>query len=508
MSGSPTFDTDRALVVRSVSKTFGTTRALSAVDIVVHPGRVHALVGENGAGKSTLAKIMAGVQGPDAGQMTLAGEPYAPRDRAEAKARGINMVPQHLSLVGELSLVENLLLVGQHALLRRREAMRLLRETLDRAEVTVDLTAPTRTLTQAHRQLGEIVVALAEGATTLILDEPTASLGPHEVGGLFTHLRALCDRGTAIVLITHRLEEVGSVADDVSVLSHGKLVHQGPAAELSPRSVARLMVGELPSPAPRTARTPGAVLVDLTDVSTATGNDTPLHSVTLTVRAGEIVGVAGVAGSGQSSLVDMLTGLLPAASGRVQIFDETSPDALALLRGGLAWVPEERTEALVPTVTLADTLTLYDAARGTSRRPRTNTDAAAQNLQAFDVRPAVPTLAAGGLSGGNQQKLLLARELGQIEGGSPRVVVAYGPTQGLDLRAAQAVRERLIAAAEAGAAVIVASHDLDELLNLADSVAVMYSGRIVAQWPIADATTERVGAAMAGLDADDREEQP
>lgn len=493
--------TDRALVARSVSRRFGAVRALEDVDIEVRAGAVHALVGENGAGKSTLAKILAGVDRPDAGTLTLDGEPYAPGDRAAGRARGVDLVPQQLSLVGELTLVENFLLAGRRRLLRRRAARAALVATLERAGVSVDLDVPTARLSQAHRQLGEIVVALAEGATTLILDEPTASLGPLEVGGLFDHLRSLCDLGTAIVLITHRLDEVRAVADDVTVLSHGRRVHAGPARGLEPAAIATLMVGELSPPAPRAPRTPGEVVVDLRGVSAATDAGTRLDDVTLTVRAGEIVGVAGVAGSGQDALLEVLAGLRAPASGIVRVADVGDPDAAQLLTAGVAWIPEERSDALVPTLSLGETLDVYDVERGAGRR--TSSGDAAERLRAFDVRPAVPSLAAGGLSGGNQQKLLLARELGRswpgTPSGAPRLVLAYGPSQGLDLRAAQAVRERLVAAAEAGSAVLVASHDLEEIRDVADRVVVLYSGRIVADLPASEATTARVGAAMAGL---------
>ncbi|KAA9136151.1 ABC transporter ATP-binding protein [Microbacterium caowuchunii] len=509
---APVITTDRALAARSVSKAFGAVRALDDVDIVVHPGTVHALVGENGAGKSTLAKILAGIESADAGRMTFGGAAYAPRDRAEGKARGVNMVPQQLSLVGELSLVENFLLVGERRIARRGAARRLLTETLGRAGVSVDIDVPTASLSQAHRQLGEIVVALAEGATTLILDEPTASLGPVEVGGLFAHLRQLCDLGTAIVLITHRLDEVRAVADEVTVLSHGRRVHHGPARGLSANEVARLMVGELPDPAPRTPRPRGEAVLAAEAVSAASDTDSALHDVTLTLHAGEIVGVAGVAGSGQNTLLDVLSGIRRPSSGRLVFGDRTDPRAVELLRGGVAWIPEERSEGLVATMNLADTLALYDAAQGAaepraergSRRERATTA-----LAGFDVRPPVPTLAAGGLSGGNQQKLLAARELGRrwqgTTDGAPRAVLAYGPTQGLDLRAAQAIRDRLVDAAEAGAAVLVASHDLEEIRAIADRVVVLFSGRLVADLPADEATTERVGAAMAGLDADTEE---
>lgn len=502
---TPSTGTDRALAARSVSKSFGPVRALDDAEIVVRAGRVHALVGENGAGKSTLAKILAGIEHPDAATMTLAGAAYAPHDRADAKRLGIDMVPQQLSLVGELTLVENFLLTGRSPLARRSRARTLLAETLEGAGVRVDLDVPTSTLSQAHRQLGEIVVALAAGATTLILDEPTASLGPLEVGGLFEHLRALCELGTAILLITHRLDEVRQVADEVTVLSHGRVVHTGSAAGLEPARIAELMVGDLPERAERTRREPGRAVLVADGVSAPSRRDASLIDVSLRVHAGEVVGVAGVAGSGQNVLLDVLAGFQSPYQGEVRVDDEVVTDARGMLRAGVAWIPEERGQALVPALTLRENLDVYTSATGrrasTRSARRVEQTAHAETLRSFDVRPAQPSLAAGGLSGGNQQKLLIARELGTAwpDGETPRVVLAYGPTQGLDLRAAQAVRERLVAAADAGAAVLVASHDLDEILALADRVLVMFAGRIVADLAADQATTARLGAAMAGL---------
>ncbi len=492
---------DRALQARSISKSFGPVRALTDVSILVRPGAVHALVGENGAGKSTLAKALAGIERPTSGTMTIGGRPFAPADRADAKRAGINMVPQQLSLVGELSLVENFLLVGRNRIARRRQARALLAATLERARVEVDLDAPTATLTQAHRQLGEIVVALAEGAHTLILDEPTASLGPLEVGGLFEHLRSLCALGTAVVLITHRLDEVRQVADDITVLSHGENVHSGTAAGLQPAEIARLMVGELPPPVARVERTPGDVVLAVSGVTAAAPRDARLDDVSFAVRSGEIVGIAGVAGSGQNLLLDVLGGFVRPESGRVELDGAELASAAAFQRAGLAWIPEERTEAVVPTMSLAENLTVYrnavGAAGGGPHAARTGRDEVAERLRAFDVRPVRPELPAAGLSGGNQQKLLAAREL--ADASAPRVVLAYGPTQGLDLRAARAIRERLTGLAAGGAAVVVASHDLEEVLDVADRVLVMFGGRIVADLPVAAATTDRLGRAMAGL---------
>lgn len=496
-------ETGRALVTRSVSKRFGSVQALHEVDIEIRPGTVHAVVGENGAGKSTLAKLLAGIETPDSGSMTLGEHAHAPADRAAARAAGVNMVPQQLSLVGELSLVENMLLVGAHRYANRRRARAELTAMLDLIDVRVDVDTPTSKLGQAHRQLGEIVVALAEGARVLILDEPTASLGPLEIGGLFAHLRALCDLGTSIVLITHRLDEVRSVADDVTVLSHGQVVSAGSARGLRPAEIARLMVGDLPPRRPRTVREPGETVLELRSLSARGARDSDVHDVDLRVGAGEIVGLAGVAGSGQNTLIDVLAGLIPPRRGTVRIAGRElgRNRARDALRAGVAWIPEERSAALVPESNLGLNLAILSRATGLPRAPRPDARSSAAQLRDFDVRPPRADLLAGGLSGGNQQKLLVARELGTGSPGegSPVALLALGATQGLDLRAAQAIRERIAIAAERGTAVLLGSFDLDELLDLADRIVVVFGGRIVADLPTAEADAAILGAAMAGL---------
>ncbi|WNM25302.1 ABC transporter ATP-binding protein [Demequina capsici] len=512
----PSQEMDRvALAAWSISKSFGDVQALSGVSIDIQPGRIHALIGENGAGKSTLAKILAGIQPADRGQLLLNDREVEVRDRAHAKSMGINMVPQQLSLVHDLSLVDNLLLSSHGLPARRGQARDLLRATLDSAGVHVDVDIPTGRLGLAHRQLGEIVVALAEGARVLILDEPTASLGPHEVGGLFAHLRALCELGAAILLITHRIDEVGSVADDVTVLSHGLQVFSGPTEGLDSARIAQLMVGDLPPARERAPRAPGAEVLVLDAVSAASRSDSDLHDVSLTVHAGEVVGVAGVAGSGQHLLAEVAVGLEAPLAGSVRIAGREGLDAVTALAAGVAWIPESRADAVVPGMSVGANLTVYGAAvaRDASARVAARfggargaaTTVQEQVLRAFDVRPPRPALAAGMLSGGNQQKLLVARELDTAwEGGEgPTLVVANGPTQGMDLRASQAIRDRLVAAAERGAGVLVASHDLDELVEISDRIVVLVGGRLVDDMPAASATSDRIGRAMAGLSTAD-----
>lgn len=500
-----------ALAAWSVSKSFGAVQALTKVGIDVQPGRVHALVGENGAGKSTLAKILAGIQPADSGQLLLNDREVEITGRAHAKSLGINMVPQQLSLVHDLSLVDNLLLASPRLRARRSDARAALAHTLDSAGVQVDIDAPTGRLGLAHRQLGEIVVALAEGARLLILDEPTASLGPHEVGGLFAHLRALCAQDTAILLITHRVDEVLTVADDVTVLSHGHQVFTGPTEGLDADRIAHLMVGELPEAIARAPRERGDAVLTLTEVDAVSDVDSDLQQVSLEVRRGEIVGVAGVAGSGQNLLAEVAVGIAPTQAGEVVRAGSTASDASGALAAGVAWIPDHRADAVVPGMSVGENLTVYAASVDPAPRQRVRTRFSGRRAQAvaaqaavlteYDVRPHDPTLAAGNLSGGNQQKLLVARELDAAwTAESPAsLVVANGPTQGMDLRASQAIRARLVTAAERGAGVLVASHDLDELLDIADRIVVLVGGRIADDIPADEATAARIGRAMSGL---------
>ena len=294
-------DSDRVvLAARSVSKSFGSVHALTHVDITVRAGTVHALIGENGAGKSTLAAVLAGNLHADTGSVLVDGTEVSFANRADARSRGIGLVPQHLSLVGGLSLVENYLLGQPQRILRRAQARSTLAAAIAATGLPVDMDAPTSSLSLPHRQLGEIAIALAEGARILLLDEPTSSLGPSEVGGLFERLRALVAAGTAVVLITHRLDEVQQVADEVTVLAHGLRVQSGPAAGLSPEEIARMMVGELDAPPERTQRLLGDVAIAASALTVSCTYDSSLDDLDLTVRAGEIVGIAGVAGSATS----------------------------------------------------------------------------------------------------------------------------------------------------------------------------------------------------------------
>jgi general nucleoside transport system ATP-binding protein len=494
--------TDAGVVVaRAVSKRFGAVQALHDVDLVLGAGRVHALVGENGAGKSTLAKVLAGLVRPDAGELMVDGAARHIADRREALRLGIGFVPQSLSLIGELTLVENCLLDSDRRRVNRGAARRSLQDAADQAGIGVPLDVPTGQLGLGLRQLGEVLVALAAGARVLLLDEPTASLGPAEIGGLFEHVRQLAAGGTGVLLITHRVDEVRLVADEVTVLSHGCRVHHGPITAVDDHELAVLMVGELQPAPPPLPRSRTGVRLSVRGLSVPARRGPAIDNIDLEVSGGDIVAVAGVAGSGQRTLAEAVAGLAAPSAGSVTIdgADVTARPARAA-RLGLAYIPEERSDALLATLNVGDNAALFHLRDPSFRRAgmrvrRRVREFAIALCQRYDVRPPRPELLAAGLSGGNQQKLLVGRELER----QPAVVVAHGPTQGLDLRAGAAIRAELVAAATAGAAVLVVSADLDEVLALADRIVVMVGGRIVDDFPAADASTQRLGRAMAGL---------
>lgn len=517
---------------RGVHKRYGTLEALGGVDLDLLSHRVHALVGENGAGKSTLAKIISGVVAPDAGRLEVAGQVRTLADRADALSHGIGLVPQTLSLIGELTLVENHLLSTRSLRADRKSAHRSLTATAEQAQLAVRLDVRTRDLSLAERQLGELLLALTGGARVLVLDEPTSSLGPLEVGGLFAHLRRLAGGGTAIAIITHRIDEVREVADEVTVLCQGKVVLHSTLSEVTDTEIAVAMLGDLPparapstravtalevrastlkAPAvttPMTApitRTPGATRLNVAGLTSPGRGGTPVHGIDLSVAGGEIVGVVGVAGSGQAALADAIAGLAPVPSGTVAVDGAVvTGKALPTAKAGLAYIPEQRADGLLPSRSIADNAALLRNGNSTLRtfgmRRKSAIEAYARDLVArYDVRPGKVGHLVGDLSGGNQQKLLSGRELDH----GRAVVIAHGPTQGLDLRAADAIRRGLEASAASGAAILLISADLDEVLALADRILVLVGGRIADAMTAEEATIQRIGRSMAGLASTD-----
>lgn len=492
---------DTAFSLLGASKFYGSAQALSNVDLALTPGRVHALVGENGAGKSTALKILAGLEQPSVGTVTIDGRPVGIQNRAAAIRLGIGLVPQQLSLNPEMTLVENLLLTQPSPLARRRAAETLLRGVAREAGLEVTLDIPVRGMGLAERQLGELAIALAQGATVLLLDEPTSALGPYESGALFDKVRSLAASGVAVLLITHRIDEVRSVADDVTVLSHGAVTLQATVAEVTDDDLVLAMVGRIPEREPRRG-TPGTATRLVLDAVTARGTGAALlHDVSLSVRRGEIVGVLGVAGNGQGVLAEVAVGIIKPAAGRVSV-DGTvvSGRPREASRNGIAYVPEVRADFLLPQSPLTASAVLRRLNESTFSRfgvlQKKHITAFTRGLlDRHDVRPRNPQLLAGSLSGGNQQKFLVGRELD----GGPAVAVLHGPTQGLDLHASAEIRGEIRRAAEQGSAVLLVSADVDEVRELSDRILVMSKGRIVDEFAAADFDLQRVGRAMAGL---------
>lgn len=481
------------LALCSVSKRFPAVQALDHVDIAVRSGQVHAVLGQNGAGKSTAIRILAGLDAPDEGHVELNGSPVRFGSRGDAIRQGIGLIPQADSLVGDLTLVENLALTRPQRFIRRHRLASLLRSAATEASIPVDLDTPARYLSRGERQLGELALALAQGADVLLLDEPTSALGPREIGSLFDRLRVVAETGAAVLLITHRLDEVRQVADTATVLSHGRVVCTGPVGEIDDLALARTIAGGDVSPA-RSHRTrrPGEPRLVLTEVSATCGDPVPVRDISLRVSAGEVVCVVGVAGNGQRALAEVAASRVPPSTGTATAGRST------------AYVPERRLDGLLPSKPALWSATVNRLREPAfARRGALAADALRQAALALferhDVRPRNPDVPVTALSGGNQQKLLVGRELS----GDADVAVLHGPTQGLDLLAAGAIHDEIAQAADSGMAILVITADLDEARQLADRVVVLSRGRIIAEFPADDFDDAVVWRLTSGLSAAD-----
>lgn len=490
------------LSASALAKSFGTVQALADGDFELRSGEVHAIVGENGAGKSTLAKIVAGVYQADAGKISIDGRLATFRRRQDAIAAGIGFLPQTLSLVGALSLVENDLL-GQKRFRADLDGARTkLAAAAERTGISVPLDVPTARLSLVERQMGELLVALAQDARFLLLDEPTSMLGPREVGLLIRCLRDLAAGGVGVGLVTHRISEVIGSADRVTVLRGGRVVHHGPADALDAAAIARLMIGERATTVYRTdTRRSGGERLVSSGLTMIEDDVTILQDVSLSVAGGEILAVAGIAGAAQPALSAILAGIRQPTKGRILLDGaDITGSAASAVRSGLAYIPDDRSAGVVASFSVASNASLLRLSERTFRhaglrRPRAEMRYGAEICNRFGVRPQVPAMRASGLSGGNQQKLLLGRELDR----NPAVIVAHSPTQGLDIAATASIHNALIQAATRGAAIVVISADLDELIAIADRIVVLSAGKIV---DALDLRTEpfdaaRVGRAMA-----------
>ena len=496
--------------MRGITKRFPGVVANEGVHFEVRAGEVHALLGENGAGKTTLSNILTGLYRPDEGEIELYGEAvhfHSPRDALDA---GICMVHQHFRLVEPFSVAENVVL-GDHRGEGRRFFVhppaieRRVTELGEKYGVAVDPQARIWQLSIGEQQRVEILKALYREARILIMDEPTAVLTPQEADGLFTTLRAMAAEGRTVIFISHKLHEVMAVADRVTVLRGGRTVATVDAAEATLRSLAALMVGREVGASQRTVpeHTPGDVALELAGVSAAgdRGGDA-LRDVTLRVRAGEIVGIAGVAGNGQRELAETISGMRSPSAGRLEVAGRQlrGGDPRSAIAVGVAHVPEDRLgTGLAPSLSITRNAVLKTyrrppVSRGPLLRLRRMAEIARSLIARYDVKTPGPDTPARNLSGGNLQKLVLGREFQ----GKPVVLVAAQPTRGLDVGAIETVHAYLRGAAADGVAVLVISEDLDEILTLADRVAVMYEGSVVAELDASTATPDEIGFLMAG----------
>lgn len=504
--------TQSAVEMRGITKRFGALVANDHVDFAVQTGEVHALLGENGAGKSTLTKILYGLYQPDAGTILVNGQPVQFRSPANAIAQGIGMVTQHFSLVPTLTVAENLMLSQSKGFtLDLRAAEAAIQATAKRYGFQIDPQALVQRLSVGEQQRVEILKALHQNCRVLILDEPTAVLTPQEAEGLFVALRGLVAQGLAVVFISHKLNEVLAISQRVTVLRSGKVVGEVKTADATRLSLARLMVGRevttvQSSDAPVTEKPAATPVLQLENVHALNTRRLPaLRGVNLVVQAGEIVGLAGVAGNGQTELGEVLSGLRTPTQGRVLVdkVDVTHADPTGMTRAGVGRIPEDRLKGVVATLTVAENMALEaldEFTKPSGQLDRTRLRNHAQQLiDAFQIKALVSTRA-GSLSGGNMQKVILARVLSR----NPKVIVAAQPTRGLDVGAIQYVHEQLLAQRARGTGILLISEDLDEILALADRIAVIYEGTIVSEVERKAfsgdraALIERIGLLMAG----------
>ena len=503
-----------AIELRGISKAFGPVQANKGIDLSVPRGTIHGIIGENGAGKSTLMSILYGFYRPDAGEILIGGKPVAIADSQAAIRAGIGMVFQHFKLVQNFTVLENVILGAEDGgLLRpslaraRGELQRLAREY----ELQVDPDALVEDLSVGHQQRVEILKALYRQADILILDEPTGVLTPAEADHLFRILRGLRDEGKTIILITHKLREIMEITDNVSVMRRGEMVASVRTADTSPAALAELMVGrKVLLRVDKAPARPGAPVLEVRGLRMVDAQGVErLRGIDLTIRAGEILGLAGVAGNGQTQLLEILGGYPEAGarlSGEVRLNGRVLPlagsDARARRHAGIGHVPEDRqAEGLILEFSAWENVAFgyHDAPeynRGWLMDEAAIRADAQGKIERFDVRPPDPDLAARNFSGGNQQKIVVAREVER----DPDLLLIGQPTRGVDIGAIEFIHKRIVALRDAGRAVLLVSVELDEILALSDRIAVMFDGRIMGERLPDEATTGDLGCLMAGVD--------
>jgi general nucleoside transport system ATP-binding protein len=495
------------LELRGITKQFPGVLANDHVDFDLRRGEVHALLGENGAGKSTLMNVLYGLYQPDEGEILVKGEPVRFHSPKDAINRGIGMVHQHFMLIPVMTVAENIVLANEPTraglLLDISAADRRVRELSRSFNFAIDPEARVEAITVGQQQRVEILKALYRHADILILDEPTAVLTPQEANELFEILRTLTREGMSVIFITHKLNEVLEIADRITVVRRGKRIDTVDRQGATEEGLARMMVGrEVLLRVEKPVSDPGDPVLTVDDLQVFDDRGLEaVRGVSFEVRGGEIVGIAGVDGNGQTELIDAITGLRNAASGRVAIGGRnvTGATPSRILDSGLGHIPEDRQRrGLVLEFSLAENVALHDYDKAPDSRwgwlfPRQLIRRARELLTQFDVRGGGPQTLASALSGGNQQKVVLAREIGR----EPSVLIAAQPTRGLDVGAIEFVHRRLVEARDNGKGVLLVSLELDEIISLSDRTLVLYEGEIVARHG-PDVTEDQLGIEMTG----------
>ncbi|MEP0321372.1 ABC transporter ATP-binding protein [Bauldia litoralis] len=497
--------------LRGITKRFGPVVANSDVNLTIRSGEILGLLGENGAGKSTLMNVLSGLYRPDEGEILIDGKPVRFEGAGDAIRAGIGMVHQHFMLVPVFTVAENVVLgvepTGRLDHLDLKTARQQVRAIGAEHGLVVDPDAIIEEVPVGIQQRVEIIKVLFRSADVLIFDEPTAVLTPQEVEDFFGIVRSLRDAGKALVFITHKLFEILEVADRISVLRGGKIVGEGDPKTATEADLAEMMVGRPVSfTVDKAPKEPGPDLLEIKNLKVLNDrHEVAVDNVSLNVRAGEIVGIAGVQGNGQTELVEALTGLRPTVGGAITFLGEdvTRASTRDIHARGVAHVPEDRQrDGLIEEFTIAENMVLdsyYDDrfSTGLNMHWQKVHEETARIVTEFDVRTSSVYDLAGHLSGGNQQKLVVARELSR----DIKLLIASQPTRGVDVGSIEYIHERIVAARDAGVGVIVVSTELDEIRGLSDRILVMFRGRVVAEFDSASATVAQLGLAMAGAAA-------
>ncbi|MCK0168122.1 ABC transporter ATP-binding protein [Jannaschia sp. S6380] len=504
-------DTDLAIELRGISKAFGPVQANKDISIQVKRGTIHGIIGENGAGKSTLMSILYGFYRADAGEIFIGGRKTEIPDSQAAIDAGIGMVFQHFKLVENFTVLENIILGAEDGRLLKpslSKARKLLRQLADDYEMDVDPDAVIEDLGVGRQQRVEILKALYREADILILDEPTGVLTPAEADHLFRILNGLRDEGKTIILITHKLREIMEITDTVSVMRRGEMTATVKTAETSPEELAELMVGrKVLLRVDKAPATPGDVVLEVENLRVVDDQKVErLRGIDLTIRKGEILGIAGVSGNGQSELLEVLGGYA-SGTGTIRVngqpIDLTghASDARTRRARGIAHVPEDRQrEGLVMDYRAWENVGFgyHDDARFSSGLFMDNAalrEDCAGKMERFDVRPPDPNLAAKNFSGGNQQKIVLAREIER----NPDLLLIGQPTRGVDIGAIEFIHQQIVALRDQGKAILLVSVELDEIMALSDRIAVMFDGRIMGERLPSETDQGELGMMMAGM---------